>query len=113
MPLNPEDLGELKTDLQGHVSFIPDLSKYAERAFQVEFSAEAFEKDSGRSVLGFTKLLVANAPYFLGWKSDGRLDYINHQAQRRIKLQAVNASLTAIELKQLNLKLEETRKVSA
>jgi uncharacterized protein YfaS (alpha-2-macroglobulin family) len=112
LPTNPDDLGETKTSNLGDALYPIDLSKYAEKVFQVEFLAEAFEKESGRSVISTSKALITNSDYLLGWKADGRLDYINKDAKRKIDLLAIDATLKKINLSGVTFRLEEIRQVS-
>ena len=112
LPTEAESLGEALTDERGTVAFPPDLDRFAERAFQIQFAAEAFEKDSGRSVIANAAKLVSDAPSFLGWKADGSLDYINKAAGRKVQFVAIGPDLKQIELKGVALELIETRMIS-
>lgn len=113
LPIQPEDLGELKTDENGKVSFSSDLSRFAERAFLIDFVAEAFEKDSGRSVVSSVRKLVSNAGTFVGWKADGSLNYINKGAKRTVELLAVGRNLEPTVKSGLKLEVHETRMISS
>lgn len=113
LPDQPEDLGEQATDTGGIVRFQPDLGRFAERAYRVEFASEVFEKDSGRSVVCSTSALVSAAEHFLGWKADGSLGYIDKGSKRRVDLLAVNSALKRVALHDLRARLEETRMISA
>lgn len=108
----PENLGELSTDKDGKVIFIPDLSKYAEGAFNIEFAGEAFEKESGRSVLASLKTLISDSKLFLGWKVNGSLGYINKGSEREVSLLALSQDLKSIPLADITLELEETKRIS-
>lgn len=113
LPQQAENIGEIKTDAHGLSRFNPDLSKYAERVFHLDFASEAFEKDSGRSVISSSAVLISDASYFLGWKSDGSLDFINKGAGRKISLRAINPDLKETELLGMRVELEETQMISA
>ena len=113
LPLEPEDLGEVLTNEQGKAEFIPNLSRFAERAFRIELASEAFEKDSGRSVIGSTKALVSNAKYFIGWKADGNLSYISKGAIRKVNFVSVDSKQDRISTNELRLELIQTKMVSA
>ncbi|MCB0330764.1 MAG: hypothetical protein KDD70_13915, partial [Bdellovibrionales bacterium] len=112
-PNQTESLGEVKTDEQGMADFTPDVSRFSERAFQLEFAAEAFEKDSGRSVISTSSALVSDAELFVGWKSDGALSFISKGAGRKVSLLAVGPDLASRSVSSLELQLEETRMISA
>jgi uncharacterized protein YfaS (alpha-2-macroglobulin family) len=113
LPDDPEDLGELSTDAEGLVVFSPDLTRFSENVFRLSFAAEAFEKDSGRSVISTAETLVSSAPYFLGWKADGRLDYISKNAGRTVSFIVVGPNQEAKAVAGLQLKLEQTTMTSA
>ncbi len=112
LPEQPEDLGELTTDEKGRVRFAPDLSKFAEKAFRVEFASEALEKDSGRSVVSTASALISQVPHFLGWKADGNLSFIGKGSERKVKLLSVGADLKPRAVSPLQLRLEETKMIS-
>jgi len=112
LPEQSESLGELNTDGEGKVVFTPDVSRFDEKAFRLEFAAEAFEKDSGRSVVATSNALVADASRFLGWKADGSLDYISKAAGRKVSLISVGSDLKPVPLNDLKVELEETKMVS-
>ncbi|MFN8390829.1 MAG: MG2 domain-containing protein [Bdellovibrionota bacterium] len=113
LPTQPEDLGELNTDVNGVVQFVPDLTRFAERAFRLEFAAEAFEKESGRSVVSTAQTLVSSAPHFLGWKADGGLDFVAKGAGRKLSLVAVGPDTKAKGLAGVKMKLDQTTMISA
>jgi uncharacterized protein YfaS (alpha-2-macroglobulin family) len=113
LPNQPEDLGELVTDQNGVVRFVPDLSRFSEQAFRLEFAAEAFEKDSGRSVVSTSEALVSSAPHFLGFKADGSLAFIDKGAGRKVSLVAVAPDLRAKRLDGVRLRLDRTTRVSS
>ena len=57
--------------------------------------------------------MVSPADYLIGWKTDGKLDYIYKGAERKVDLIAVNNELQTIEPKNLSLKLMKKNYVSA
>lgn len=113
LPQEPENLGQEKTNAEGLAEFYPDLARFSERAFRLEFAGEAFEKDAGRSVVNSTAALVSDAAHFLGWKADGALDYVAKGAGRKVSLRGVLPDLKQTALNNLKMELEETRMISA
>jgi hypothetical protein len=113
LPTQNEDLGELATGSDGLVHFVPDLTRFSEQAFRLQFAAEAFEKGSGRSVVSTAEELVSSAAHFVGFKADGSLDFIAKGAGRKVSLIAVGADLKATDLAGARLRLEQTTKISA
>jgi uncharacterized protein YfaS (alpha-2-macroglobulin family) len=113
LPNQPEDLGELVTGEGGVVRFVPDLSRFSEQAFRLEFAAEAFEKGSGRSVVSTSEALVSSAPHFLGFKADGNLSFVDKGAGRKVSLVAVAPDLRAKRLEGVRMRLDRTTRVSS
>ena len=112
LPNAPEQLGEQKTDAKGEASFEATLSRFNEKALHVEFAGEAFEKESGRSVIATTAALVSNAKQFVGWKADGSLDYITKGSERKISILAVGPDEKPIALPELKIAIEKIDMVS-
>lgn len=112
LPPHAEDLGESDTDQDGKTRVSAHFDRYAEDAYLAHFTAEAFEKESGRSVVATSSTLLSKGPWFLGWKADGSLDYIARNSQRSIELRAVSPTLSAHALSALTLELEEIRTIS-
>ena len=57
-------------------NFDLSLEKYYNATFNLTFSAEGFEPDSGRSVNASKSLIVSPLPYIIGFRSDSDLKYI-------------------------------------
>jgi uncharacterized protein YfaS (alpha-2-macroglobulin family) len=76
------ELGEQKTNGEGKAEFDLALERFEEGSFFMNFLAEGFEADGGRSVRAAQSLLVAPLPYVAGYKADGALDYIGKDTQR-------------------------------
>src|SRR4030095_16535258 len=80
------DLGEQKTDGEGHVDFDLQLERFADATYAMRFIAEGFEGEGGRSVTGDVTALVSALPYVIGYKADGDLRYIEMNKPRGIDL---------------------------
>ncbi len=90
------DLGEQKTDADGHAEMDLQLDRFADATYAMQFFAEAFEGEGGRSITGQASTLVSALPYVVGYKADGDLNYINANAQRAVNLLAVDPQLNRI-----------------
>lgn len=64
-----ERLGDITTDSKGTANFDLNLEKYYNATFNLTFSAEGFEPDSGRSVNASKSLIVSPLPYIIGFRT--------------------------------------------
>src|SRR6184192_2605468 len=90
------DLGETKTDSEGHADFDLQLERFADATYAMRFIAEGFEGEGGRSVMGDVGALVSALPYVIGYKADGDLRYIDMKKPRAVDLVAVDPQLNRI-----------------
>src|SRR6266568_3638395 len=97
------DLGEKKTDNDGHAEFDLQLERFADSTYAMRFIAEGFEGEGGRSVTGYTGALVSALPYVIGYKADGDLRYIDMNKARAIDLIAVDPQLNLIAVENVTL----------
>jgi uncharacterized protein YfaS (alpha-2-macroglobulin family) len=74
--------------------------------------AEAFAPQGGRGVTAFAQALVSPRQFLMGSKADGRLDFVNRDAERNLHLIAVDSDLNSIEVKDARLRLIEHRYAS-
>ncbi|MEN3370301.1 MAG: alpha-2-macroglobulin [Verrucomicrobiota bacterium] len=95
------DLGEQNTDAEGAAKFDLQLDRFADATYQMQFYAEAFEGEGGRSITGQASVLVSALPCVVGYKSDGNLSYINANTPRTVDLLAVNPQLKKIPLENI------------
>src|SRR5882724_9134428 len=99
------DLGEQKTDGEGHVDFDLQLERFADATYAMRFIAEGFEGEGGRSVTGDVTALVSALPYVIGYKADGDLRYIEMNKPRGVDLVAVDPQLDRIAIENITLNL--------
>jgi uncharacterized protein YfaS (alpha-2-macroglobulin family) len=107
-----ENLAELTTADNGRAAFDLNLNRFARATYRVSLVVQGFEADGGRAVTGEAAQLVSNLPFLVGWKADGRLDYISRGTTRSIDLLAVDPKLTRVAAEGLTLKRLERRYVS-
>jgi len=99
------DLGEQKTDGEGHADFDLQLERFADATYAMRFIAEGFEGEGGRSVTGDVGALVSALPYVIGYKADGDLRYIEMNKPRGVDLVAVDPQLNRIAIENISLNL--------
>ena len=87
------DLGEQTTDADGRAEVDLELDRFADATYAMQFYAEAFEGEGGRSITGQVSTLVSALPYVVGYKADGDLNYINAKTPRGVDLLAVDPQL--------------------
>jgi uncharacterized protein YfaS (alpha-2-macroglobulin family) len=97
------DLGEQNTNADGGADFDLQLDRFADATYAMQFFAEAFEGEGGRSINGQASVLVSALPYVVGYKTDGNLSYINANTPRAVDLLAVDPQLKRIALENLTL----------
>jgi uncharacterized protein YfaS (alpha-2-macroglobulin family) len=97
------DLGEQTTDADGHTELDLQLDRFADATYSMQFFAEAFEGEGGRSITGQASVLVSALPYVVGYKSDGDLHYIQATTPRGVDLVAVDPQLKRIALENVTL----------
>ena len=97
------DLGEQQTDADGRAEIDLQLDRFADATYAMQFFAEAFEGEGGRSVTGQASVLVSALPYVVGYKADGNLNYINANTPRAVDLLAVDPQLNRIAIESVTL----------
>lgn len=107
------NLPQQKTDDDGQVKFDIDLSRFSQGTYRLNFSAEGFEPSGGRSVFSRSSALISPYEFLIGFKSDGRLDYINKDSKRELELIAIDKQLEKIDQDELTLAKYEIQKVSS
>ena len=99
------DLGEKKTDDQGHTDFDLQLERFADATYSMRFIAEGFESEGGRSVTGDINTLVSALSYVVGCKTGGDLSYIDMNKPRPVELIAVDPQLNRIAVENISLNI--------
>ncbi|HJT45949.1 MAG TPA: MG2 domain-containing protein, partial [Chthoniobacterales bacterium] len=106
------DLGEQKTDNDGHADFDLQLERFADSTYAMRFIAEGFEGEGGRSVTSYVNALVSALPYVIGYKPDGDLRYIDMKKPRAVDLIAIDPQLNKIAVENVTLNLVAQEYVS-
>jgi len=106
------DLGEQTTNADGGAEFDLQLDRFADATYSMQFFAEAFEGEGGRSITGQASVLVSALPYVVGYKAGGNLSYINANTPLAVDLLAVDPQLKRIALENLTLNVIAQENVS-
>lgn len=107
-----ERLDDTTTDNDGYARFDIDVERFAPASYRLIFTADGFEKESGRSVTTSSSLYVSPLNYLIGVKADGGLDYIKKNNVRMLKLIAVGPTLETVKVDNVKLVIKENRYVS-
>jgi uncharacterized protein YfaS (alpha-2-macroglobulin family) len=107
-----ETLSEQRSGPDGRATLDLNLGRFARATYRASVEVQGFEADGGRGVTGGASQLVSNLPFLVGWKADGRLDYISRGSARGIDLIAVDEKLAKLPAPDLKLKRLERRFVS-
>lgn len=100
-----ESLTDVTTNDKGQAEFNLHLERFEKATYQLTFFAEGFEADGGRSVTTQSKTLISPLPYFVGYKTDGDLNFIKQNSLRHVNYIAVNPQLTKEKAGDLKIQL--------
>jgi uncharacterized protein YfaS (alpha-2-macroglobulin family) len=107
-----ESLSDERTGTDGQASFDLNLGRFARATYRASVVVEGYEADGGRGVTGEAAQLVSNLPFLVGWKADGRLDFISRGSARSVDVLAIDEKLARVAAPGLKLKRLERRYVS-
>ncbi len=107
-----EPLESQKTDADGFARFDIDLQRYQEGTYRLKFITEGFDQAGGRSVTAINTALISPLDTLVGFKADGKLNYINANSKRAIEFIVINKALKQIEQAELTFKLLEIQPIS-
>lgn len=105
-------LPDQTTDADGVAEFELDLSRFQQGSYRLSFSAEGFDQAGGRSVIASNSALISPLQTLVGYKADGKLDYINANSKRNIEFIAIDKTLQQQAAENLTLRLLEIQSVS-
>jgi len=94
-PFN-EKLPVATTDTNGEAEINLNLQRFARATYRLYLSAKVFEAAGGRSVAAEAATLVSAAPYLVGVKTDGALNYIPLKTPRSSNWLAIDSSLKPV-----------------
>lgn len=106
-PLNPQ-----QTDKNGNAVFELNLTKYVQATYQLHFFTRAFEAKGGRSVNAEAETLVSDMPFLVGYKADGKLNFVAKDSKRHVQLLAINPQVQPIAADTVSMELVERKVLS-
>ncbi len=107
-----ENLTDRRTGVDGKTTFDLNLSRFARATYRVSLVIQGFEADGGRGVTSEAAQLVSSLPFLVGWKADGRVDFVTRDGPRSVDLLAIDQKLKPVAAMGLKLKRLERRFVS-
>ncbi len=107
-----EELEPQKTDAEGMAEFTLPLERFDRGTYLLSFTTEGFEPGGGRSVWAKNSALLSPLSALVGYKGDGRLDYISKDTERAIALLAIGNDLQPRALDNLRARLVEVQHLS-
>jgi len=107
-----EMLKTQQTDADGVVTFDLPLNRFDQGTYLLTFSAEGFEPGGGRSVAAENRVFLSPLNALVGFKSDGKLNFINKDAERSVDLLAIGFDLKPRKMENLRARLIEVQQVS-
>ncbi|MDR0247026.1 MAG: alpha-2-macroglobulin family protein [Burkholderiales bacterium] len=107
-----EELSETATDIQGMATLSLDLQRFARATYRAHVVVQGFEADGGRGVSGEATMLVSGLDYLVGYKPDGKLEFVRRDSARAVDLLAIGRDGKQRAVEGLKLQHVERRFVS-
>ena len=107
-----ESLKEQQTNSDGKASVAVDLSRFNKGTYSVTLQSKGYEASGGRSVSTSTRFLYSPSLHLVGYKADGKLDFININSERTLSLVAINNELKFVALDKLKKRLSKVQSIS-
>lgn len=107
-----EFLGTNETDENGETSFTLNTEKFEKATYRLDFYAEGYVKGGGRSVSQVSSTYISPLKYLIGYKTDGKLSYINRNSVRNLNLIAIDQNLEKTSVQNITITVEEVKYVS-
>src|SRR5690606_24328741 len=112
-PLSLNEMLETQTTNEdGDVEFNIDLSKFRDGTYALQFVAQGFDQSGGRSVVSQNKALISPLNQLIGYKANGKLDYINSNSKRSIEFIAIDLALKKLGSGSLTFKKIKNKNIS-
>lgn len=108
-----ESFPDAKSDENGEAFYDFNLSKFSGGTYNLVFSAEGFEGDSGKSVYAYDSIRVSPYKYLIGFKSDSKLAYLGKGSCAMLDLIAVDNGLKTTGLKNLKARMMRIQHISS
>jgi len=101
-----------KTDADGIAKYELDLSQFESGTYRLLMDVEGFEQGGGRSVKAVSSVLVSPLKKLVGYKADGKLNYINENSKRSVNFVVIDNHLEKLALDDLQLSRIQIETVS-
>ena len=112
LSLFEESLEEQQTNADGKASVAVDLSRFNRGTYSVNLKSRGYEASGGRSVSASTRFLYSPSRHLVGYKADGKLDFINLNSERTLSLITINNELKPVALDKLTKRLSKVQSIS-
>ena len=99
-----KQLDSQKTDADGVAKYELDLSQFNSGTYRLQMNVEGFEQGGGRSVKAVSSVLVSPLEKLVGYKADGKLDYINENSERSVNFVVIDNELKKLALDDLQIR---------
>ncbi|MCB9060246.1 MAG: hypothetical protein H6622_01835 [Halobacteriovoraceae bacterium] len=96
-----DEIGTGITSESGQLELKIDLEKYAPKIYQMTVVTEAFEKESGRSVIATDSTIVSSLDYLIGYKLTGDYSFIKQGDSPFITIIGVNENYKKTKINNL------------
>ncbi|MCL2872709.1 MAG: alpha-2-macroglobulin [Betaproteobacteria bacterium] len=107
-----EELAETRTDVQGQTTLKLDLQRFARATYRAQVVVQGYEADGGRGVSSEAAVLVSSLDYLVGYKPDGKLEFVRRDSERKVNLLAIGRDGKQRAVDGLKLQRVERRFVS-
>ena len=98
-----KQLESKKSDADGITQYELDLSQFKSGTYRLRMDVEGFEQGGGRSVKAVSSILVSPLEKLVGYKADGKLDFINKDSKRTVNFVVIDNELKKQALDGLQL----------
>ena len=107
-----ERLSDTQTDDEGISVFDIDLTRFAKATYRLNLVTQGYEAGGGRGVSAERSVMISPLAYLIGYKADGKLNYINKDSERSIELVAISPELDKIDVSAIQMELIQQRYIS-
>ena len=105
-------LTDQRTNADGETEFELNLAKFKQGTYKLRFTAEGFDQAGGRSVVAVNSAFISPLDTLVGYKADGKLDYIKADSERAVEFIAIDKTLNKKSVQNLRLKIQEIQSIS-
>ncbi|MDR2337230.1 MAG: Ig-like domain-containing protein [Deltaproteobacteria bacterium] len=104
-----ESLPVQTTNEFGTTKFEINLADYTRGTYSLNLYSEGFEAEGGRAVVHKKTFLISPLAYIVGFKANGKLDYIKKDSQRSVEFIALNSEVQNVTVANISAVLVEKK----